>query len=55
MRTRQVKPSELTEMYLARLKQHGPTLQAVIELTEPRARAQAEQLDRELAAGKYRG
>ena len=55
VRTRQVKPSELTEMYLARLKQHGPTLQAVIELTEPRARAQAEQLDRELAAGKYRG
>ncbi len=55
VRTRQVKPSELTDMYLARLKKHGPTLQAVIELTEPRARAQAEQLDREQAAGKLRG
>ncbi len=55
VRTRQVKPSELTDMYLARLKKHGPTLQAVIELTEPRARAQAEALDQELAAGKYRG
>ena len=39
IRTRQVKPSELTDMYLARLKKHGPTLEAVIELTEPRARA----------------
>ena len=29
VRTRQVKPSELVELYLARLKQHGPTLQAV--------------------------
>ncbi len=26
VRTRQVKPSELVEMYLARLKKHGPTL-----------------------------
>ncbi|HEX9107820.1 MAG TPA: amidase, partial [Longimicrobiales bacterium] len=55
VRTRQVKPSELTDMYLSRLKTHGPTLEAVIELTEERARAQAAQLDRELAAGKYRG
>ncbi len=55
IRTKQVRPSELTDMYLARLKKHGTTLQAVIELTEPRARAQAAELDREIAAGKYRG
>jgi Asp-tRNA(Asn)/Glu-tRNA(Gln) amidotransferase A subunit family amidase len=55
IRTRQVKPSELTEMYLARLHRHGPTLEAVISYTDERARAQAAQADREIAGGKYRG
>jgi Asp-tRNA(Asn)/Glu-tRNA(Gln) amidotransferase A subunit family amidase len=55
IRTRQVKPSELTEMYLARLHRHGPTLEAVISYADERARAQAAQADREIAAGKYRG
>jgi Asp-tRNA(Asn)/Glu-tRNA(Gln) amidotransferase A subunit family amidase len=55
VRTRQVKPSELTEMYLARLHRFGPTLEAVITYTDERARAQAAQADREIAAGKYRG
>jgi Asp-tRNA(Asn)/Glu-tRNA(Gln) amidotransferase A subunit family amidase len=55
IRTRQVKPSELTEMYLARLHRHGPTLEAVVSYMDERARAQAAQADREIAAGKYRG
>jgi Asp-tRNA(Asn)/Glu-tRNA(Gln) amidotransferase A subunit family amidase len=55
IRTKQVKPSELTEMYLARLHRHGPTLLAVITYLDDRARAQAAQADREIAAGKYRG
>ncbi|HEX6693324.1 MAG TPA: amidase [Longimicrobiales bacterium] len=55
IRTRQVKPSELTEMYLARLHRHGPTLEAVVSYMNERARAQAAQADREIAAGKYRG
>jgi Asp-tRNA(Asn)/Glu-tRNA(Gln) amidotransferase A subunit family amidase len=55
VRTLQVTPSELTEMYLARLKRHDPTLHAVVTLTEQRARAQAAELDAELRAGRYRG
>jgi Asp-tRNA(Asn)/Glu-tRNA(Gln) amidotransferase A subunit family amidase len=55
VRTRQVTPSELTEMYLARLKRHDPALLAVVTLTESRARAQAAALDAELSAGRYRG
>jgi Asp-tRNA(Asn)/Glu-tRNA(Gln) amidotransferase A subunit family amidase len=55
VRTRQVMPSELTEMYLRRLKRYDPTLLAVVTLTESRARAQAAQLDEELRAGRYRG
>jgi Asp-tRNA(Asn)/Glu-tRNA(Gln) amidotransferase A subunit family amidase len=53
--TRQVKPSELTELYLARLKQHDPTLHCVISYTEDLARRQAGQADEEIAAGTYRG
>jgi Asp-tRNA(Asn)/Glu-tRNA(Gln) amidotransferase A subunit family amidase len=55
IRTKQVKPSELTEMYLARLHRHGPTLEAVVSYADERARAQAAQADREIAQGKYRG
>jgi Asp-tRNA(Asn)/Glu-tRNA(Gln) amidotransferase A subunit family amidase len=55
VRTRKVKPSELTEMYLARLKKYDPQLHFVITLTEERARAQARDLDAEIGRGKYRG
>ena len=55
VRTRKVSSTALTEMYLARLKRYDPTLKFVITLTEERARAQAKQADREIAAGKYRG
>ena len=53
--TRQVKPSELTELYLARLKQHNPTLHCVVSFTEELARRQARLADEEIAAGTYRG
>lgn len=55
IRTRQVTPSELTRMYLGRLKRHGPTLEAVVTLTEERALEQAARMDAEIAAGRYRG
>ena len=55
VRSRKVKPSELTEMYLGRLKRHDPQLKCVISLTEERARAQARAADEEIARGKYRG
>jgi Asp-tRNA(Asn)/Glu-tRNA(Gln) amidotransferase A subunit family amidase len=55
VRTRKVKPSELTEMYLSRLKRFDPQLHCVITLTEERARQQAKDADAEIARGKYRG
>jgi hypothetical protein len=55
LRTRQISSIELTEMYLARLKQHDPKLFCVVTFTEELARDQAAQADREIRAGKYRG
>lgn len=55
LRSRQVTSMELTELYLRRLKRYDPVLQAVVTLTEERAREQAARADRELAAGQWRG
>lgn len=55
IRTRQVTSVELTEMYLGRLRRHGPMLEAVITLTDDLALRQARRADSELAAGHYRG
>ena len=53
--TRQVKPSELTELYLSRLAKYDPILHCVVSLTSELARAQAREADDEIAAGSYRG
>lgn len=53
--TRQVTPTELTTLYLARLKRYDPQLQCVVSLTEDLALRQARQADEEIAAGRYRG
>ena len=55
LETRQVKPSELTELYLSRLAKYDPILHCVVSLTSELARAQARQADDEIAAGSYRG
>jgi Asp-tRNA(Asn)/Glu-tRNA(Gln) amidotransferase A subunit family amidase len=55
VRTRRVSSAALTEMYLGRLKRLDLQLKFVITFTEERARAQAREADREIAAGKYRG
>ena len=55
IRTKQVTSTELTQMYLARLKRHDATLFCVISLTEERALRQARQADAEIAQGNYRG
>ncbi|WP_116106451.1 amidase [Lewinella sp. IMCC34191] len=52
---RKITSRELTEFFLARLKEHDPTLHCVITLTEERALAKADEMDAELAAGNYRG
>lgn len=55
IQSRQVTPAELTDMYLARLKRVDEKLNAVVTLTEDRARAEAAEADKEIAAGNYRG
>jgi Asp-tRNA(Asn)/Glu-tRNA(Gln) amidotransferase A subunit family amidase len=55
VRTKKVSSAALTGMYLERLRRYDPQLKFVITLTEDRARAQAKEVDREIAAGKYRG
>ena len=55
VKSKKVSSTALTEMYLARLKRYDPVLHFVITLTEDRAKAQAQEADKEIAAGKYRG
>jgi Asp-tRNA(Asn)/Glu-tRNA(Gln) amidotransferase A subunit family amidase len=53
--TRAITSERLTHIYLDRLKQFDPKLRCVITLTSDVALAQAQQADREIAAGHYRG
>lgn len=55
LRTRKVTSTQLTTMYLNRLKKYGPKLECVITLTEDLALKQAKRADDEIRAGKYRG
>jgi hypothetical protein len=55
LRTRQVTSVELARMYLERLKRYNPTLNFVVTFTDDLAMQQAQQADKEIAAGRYRG
>lgn len=55
VRTRKVSSTELTKLFLDRLKKYGPVLECVVTLTEERALESARRADEEIAAGKYRG
>ncbi|HMB91858.1 MAG TPA: amidase family protein, partial [Rhodothermales bacterium] len=55
LKARQVTSMELTELYLRRLKQYDPVLEAVVTFTEDLARVQAARADAELDAGNWRG
>ena len=55
IKRRAITSTELTQMYLTRLKEHQPTIKAVISFTEERALKQAKAADEEIARGKYRG
>jgi Asp-tRNA(Asn)/Glu-tRNA(Gln) amidotransferase A subunit family amidase len=52
---KKITSTQLTQMYLDRLKRIGPRLNCVITLTEELALAQAKRADEELSAGKSRG
>jgi Asp-tRNA(Asn)/Glu-tRNA(Gln) amidotransferase A subunit family amidase len=55
VRTRQVTSTELTKLYLSRLRRYDPVLCCVVNYTEELALRQADLADREIAAGRYRG
>ena len=55
IRTRRISSTELTKMYLARLKKYGPKLNCVVTLTEDLALKQAAAADADLKRGKNRG
>ena len=55
LRARHVTSTDLTRMYLHRLKGANPQLNCVASLVEERALAEAEAADREIATGRYRG
>jgi Asp-tRNA(Asn)/Glu-tRNA(Gln) amidotransferase A subunit family amidase len=55
IKSRKITSTQLTRLYLERLKKYGPRLECVITLTEELALEQAKRADREIAEGKYRG
>ena len=55
IKSRKVTSTQLTQLYLNRLKKYGPHLECVVTLTEELALKQARRADNEIAAGKYRG
>jgi len=55
LQRRDVSSTELTKMYLARLKKYGTKLNNIVTLTEELALSQAAQADKEIRSGKYKG
>jgi len=55
IRTRQVSPVDLTRVFLDRLQEIGPRLNAVVTLTRDQALKQARQSEEEISSGRYRG
>ncbi len=55
LQRRDISATDLTKMYLARLKKYGPKLNCVVTLTEDLALKQAAEADRDIRAGKYKG
>jgi len=53
--TKRISSTELTKIYLDRLKKYDPVLHCVVTLTEELALKQAADADAEIKAGKYRG
>jgi Asp-tRNA(Asn)/Glu-tRNA(Gln) amidotransferase A subunit family amidase len=55
IRSRRLSSTELTKLYLDRLKRFDPLLKCVVTFTEDLALRQAARADAEIAAGKHRG
>ena len=55
IKARKITSRQITDIYLDRLEKLNPTLNCVVTLMKDSARAEADAMDKELAAGKYRG
>lgn len=55
IQSRQLTSTELTQIYINRLKKYNPTLQCTITITEELALSQAKKADEEIARGAYKG
>ena len=55
IRERHISPSELTEIYLDRIKRYDPVLLCAVTILEGRAREEAQQADAEIRAGEWKG
>jgi len=55
MASGEASPVELTETFIARLREHGPRLNAVVTVTEKRALREARKAQQEIKEGKHRG
>lgn len=55
IRRRRVTSTELTKMYLGRLRRHAETLHCVVTFTEELALEQAARADAEIRRGRYKG
>lgn len=55
IKSKKISSVQLTKFFIDRLKKYGDTLQCVISLTEDIAMKEAQQADKEIAEGNYRG
>jgi Asp-tRNA(Asn)/Glu-tRNA(Gln) amidotransferase A subunit family amidase len=55
IKNKKISSVELTKFYIDRIRKYGDSLQCVISVTEEIAMQQAQQADREIAGGNYRG
>jgi hypothetical protein len=55
IKARKITSRKITDVYLDRLQRLNPQLNCVVTLMADSARAEADAMDKELAAGKYRG
>jgi Asp-tRNA(Asn)/Glu-tRNA(Gln) amidotransferase A subunit family amidase len=55
LRARAITSTDLTKMYLARMKRYAPDLLCLVTLTDDLALERAAEADKEIRAGRYRG
>ncbi|MBX2961147.1 MAG: amidase [Cyclobacteriaceae bacterium] len=55
IKSKKITSTELTQLYLNRIKKYGDTLKCIVTVLEERALVQARKADEEIAKGKYRG